>query len=206
MKILITGFEPFGDEKVNPSFEVVKKLHDSYGSAEIIKLQVPVVYHKSIDLVINKIKDLQPAVVLMLGQAGGRTDITIERIAININDSRLADNEGVIIEGEPICDAGAPAHFSTLPVKQISVRIREKGIPASVSNTAGAYICNQLMYGVLRFIDVNKLAIRAGFIHIPYLHEQVTSKNNTASMAMDTMIAGIESAIATLIEEGKTDE
>ena len=199
MKILVTGFEPFGEEIINPSYEVVKNL-SHISNCEIIKLKVPVVYNKSIDIIVKKIKDIHPDVVLMVGLAGGRSDITVERVAINISDSDLADNEGLKLQDEPIDKNGHPAYFSTLPIKEVVSNIRKHSIPVSVSNTAGTYVCNHLMYGVLNYTSVNNLPIKAGLIHIPYLLEQAANKYNIPSMSLDTIIKGIKIAIETIVD------
>ncbi|TDT56487.1 pyroglutamyl-peptidase I [Fonticella tunisiensis] len=195
MKILVTGFDPFGGESINPAFEVIKKLREKIGDAEVIKLQIPTVFHKSIKTITDKIDEVKPDVVLMIGQAGGRFDITVERVGINVDDARIADNEGNQPVDEPIDPEGLPAHFATIPVKAIVQEIRESGIPASVSNTAGTFVCNHVLYGILNYIYKNKLDIRAGFIHIPFLPEQVVTKPNTPSMALDTMVNAIEKAV-----------
>lgn len=195
MKILVTGFDPFGGEKVNPAFEVIKKLKDNIEGAEIVKLQVPTAFYSSINKTVEKIEEIKPDAVLMIGQAGGRFDVTVERIAINLDDARIPDNEGNQPIDNSIDGEGLIAYFATLPIKAIVNKIKEKNIPASVSNSAGTYVCNHLMYGVLNHIYKNKLIIKAGFIHIPFLLEQVLNKPNVPAMTLDSMVIAIESAI-----------
>lgn len=195
MKILVTGFDPFGGEKVNPAFEVIKKLKDNIEGAEIVKLQVPTAFYSSVNKTVEKIEEIKPDVVLMIGQAGGRFDVTVERIAINLDDARIPDNEGNQPIDRLVDEEGLTAYFATLPIKAIVNRIKEKNIPASVSNSAGTYVCNHLMYGVLNHIYKNKLNIKAGFIHIPFLLEQVLNKPNVPAMTLDSMVTAIESAI-----------
>lgn len=195
MRILVTGFEPFGGEEINPAFEVIKKLGDEVGGAEVVKLQIPTVFHESIEKIIQGIEDYKPEAVLMIGQAGGRFDITVERIGINLDDARIADNGGNTPVDMPIDPEGLPAHFSTIPIKAIVEGIRGVKVPASISNSAGTFVCNHVLYGVLNYIYKNNMNIRAGFIHIPFLPEQVTGKPGTASMSLEPMIAGIERAV-----------
>lgn len=164
-KVLITGFEPFGGERVNPSWEVVKQLNDmELSGARIIARQLPCVFGAALEALNEAIDDVQPVMVLAIGQAGGRTDITLERVAINIDDARIADNQGQQPIDEPIVENGPAAYFSTLPVKAMVEAMREAGIPASVSQTAGTYVCNHVMYGLLHRLSKQQ-AIKGGFIH-----------------------------------------
>ena len=149
MKLLLTAFDPFGGEKINPALEAVKRVQDKIGDLEIVKLEVPTVFYKSIDTVTNAIEKERPDVVLCIGQAGGRFDLTPERVAININDARIPDNEGNQPLNGPIFEDGENAYFSSLPIKAMVAEIRKADIPASVSNSAGTFVCNHLMYGVL---------------------------------------------------------
>lgn len=195
MKILVTGFEPFGGEKINPSYEVVKRLDDKIINVHIIKLKVPVAFNRSVDTVIRKIEEENPDVVLMIGQAGGIYNITVERLGININDARIADNEGNKPVDEVIDKDGLPAYFSTIPVRKIVEGMLENNIPAQISNSAGTYVCNHLLYGILDYICKNKIDIKAGFIHIPFLPEQTLNRSDAPSMSMDIMLKAIEIAI-----------
>ncbi|HMA68554.1 MAG TPA: pyroglutamyl-peptidase I [Candidatus Mcinerneyibacterium sp.] len=200
-RILLTGFDPFGGEKINPATKVVKKFNKKeINGFKIETLEIPTVYKKSIKKTIKKIEQINPEIVISIGQAGGRFDISIERVAINIDDYRIEDNEGNQPVDKPINPKGENAYFSNLPVKNIVKKIQEKDIPAIVSNSAGTFVCNHVMYGVLDYIYKNNLDIKAGFIHIPYLPSQVVDKKKKPSMSLDTVKRGLELAIKATIE------
>lgn len=199
MKILVTGFDPFGGEKINPAIESVKRLPDKIMDAEIIKLEIPTVIGKSVDKIREKIKEVEPDVVLSIGQAGGRPDITVERVGINCDDCRIKDNEGNQPIDEKVVEDGPAAYFATIPIKAIVEHIKEGKIPASVSNTAGTFICNHVLYGVCHIKATEYPNMRTGFIHIPFLPEQVTDKKNMPSMALETIVKGLELAIEAII-------
>lgn len=204
MKVLLTGFDPFGGESINPALEAVKLVADKIGDVEVVKLEVPTVFYKSIETVDKKIEEVKPDVVLCIGQAGGRFDITPERVAINVNDARIKDNEGnQPLEGA-IFEDGAPAYFTNLPFKAMVAKIREAGIPASVSNTAGTFVCNHLMYGVLYLADKKYPGLRGGFIHVPFIPEQVAKRPAPApSLSVDVIAKGLEEAIKAIAENDK---
>lgn len=195
MRILVTGFEPFGGETINPSWEAVKLLPDKIEDAEIIKLEIPTVRYRALDVIENAIVTYNPDVVLSIGQAGGRPDITVERIGINIDDFRIPDNEGTQVTDEPIEANGPAAYFVTLPVKAMVQNIKDKGIPASVSNTAGTFVCNHVIYGVSHMIATKYPGKRSGFIHIPYLPQQVIDKPQMPSMSIENLVLGLSAAI-----------
>ncbi len=199
MKILVTGFDPFGGEKVNPAFEVLKKLRKNIAGAKIFLLEVPTVFGESISKVISAIEEQKPDVVLMIGQAGGRYEVTVERIGINIDDARIPDNKQNQPIDKPIDPEGPAAYFVTLPIKDMVQAIREAGVPASVSNSAGTFVCNHLLYGVLHYLAKNAPQIKAGFIHIPFLIEQAIGKTNMPSMGLNTMVTAIEAAITAIV-------
>lgn len=203
MRILVTGFDPFGGEKINPAFEVIKKLKDKIEEAEIIKLQIPTAFYSSTNKIVEKMKEVKPDVVLMIGQAGGRFDVTVERVGINLDDARIPDNENQQPVDKAIDEEGQSAYFATIPIKAIVQEIRAKGIPASVSNTAGTYVCNHVMYGVLNHIYKNNLDIKAGFIHIPFLLEQVVTKPNTPAMSLEAMVKAIEASLEAIVKYDK---
>lgn len=200
MKILVTGFDPFGEESINPAIETVKKLPDVIAGAEIIKLEIPTVCHKSLRIIDEAITEYDPDVVLSIGQAGGRPDITIERVGINVDDCQIPDNEGNQIVDEPICLDGPDAYFVTVPIKAMVQRVREKNIPASVSNTAGTFVCNHVTYGVCHLLATKYSGKRSGFIHIPYLPQQVIDKKNMPSMSQNMMVEGIAAAIEAVVD------
>ena len=151
MKILLTGFDPFGGESINPSWEVVRRIPQNIKGAEIKGIQIPTVFQKSFEVLKNEIEIFQPDVVICVGQAGGRQGITPERIAINIDDARIADNEENQPIDFPIQEDGESAYFSTLPIKAMVDKMTSSGFPASVSNTAGTFVCNHIMYQVLYY-------------------------------------------------------
>lgn len=196
MKILITGFDAFGGEKINPASLILEKLADEIDGNKIEKLIIPTAFLRAADLIEIKIEQIRPDIVISLGQAGGRTDITVERVAINIADASIADNDGKKPIDEKIRWDGENAYFSTLPIKAIVEDLRAEEIPASVSNSAGTYVCNFVMYNDLYFASKYK-NISAGFIHVPYLPAQVVDKNGLASMSLETMVKAVEIIIKT---------
>ena len=195
MKILLTAFTPFDGESINPALEAMKLLPDKIGQLEVLKLEVPTVFGKSARLVLETIEQEKPDYVLSIGQAGGRAEITPERIAINIDDAGIPDNEGNQPVDRPIVPDGENAYFSTLPVKAIVEAIKREGIPASISNSAGTYVCNHLLYSVLHYIKKNTLPIKAGFIHVPYILEQTVNKKDKASLSLAEIVRGLEAAL-----------
>lgn len=211
MKLLLTAFDPFGGASVNPALEAVKLVADRVGDVEIVKLEVPTVFQKSVSAVTSAIAAECPDAVLCIGQAGGRYGLTPERVAINIDDASIPDNEGNQPIDLPIFEDGAPAYFSTLPIKAMVAAIREAGLPASVSNTAGTYVCNHLMYGVLYTLAKHYPGIRGGFMHVPFIPSQ-TLQRQAPSMSQQDIARGIEAAIAAIaahntdiaVAEGKT--
>ena len=192
MKILLTGFDPFGGEKINPAQEAVNMVSDNINGAEVIKLIIPTVYEKSLKVIEEAIIKHKPDVVISIGQAGGRFDITPERVAININDFRIKDNEGNQPIDEAIREDGEAAYFSNLPVKAIVKHLNENGIPSTLSNTAGTFVCNHVMYGILYMIDKKYPNIKGGFVHIPYITSQILDKKNVPFMSLNEIVKGIE--------------
>lgn len=203
MKLLLTAFDPFGGETVNPAQEAVKMVSSRVGNVEVIKCVVPTVFGKSIETVAAAIEDCRPDAVLCIGQAGGRADLTPERIAINLDDASIADNEGNRPVDTPIFPDGKPAYFSTLPVKAMVAAIRAAGIPASLSNTAGTFVCNHLMYGVLYTLEKYYPGVRGGFLHVPYIPSQVTGGRGIPSISAADIVRGLEAAIAAIGENGR---
>ena len=199
MKILVTGFDPFGGEPTNPAIESVKRIDDNIEGAEIIKLEIPTVFHKAADVVEEKIKEVKPDVVLSIGQAGGRYGITVERVAINQDDARIEDNEGNQPIDVKIREDGAPAYISTLPIKAMVEEIKKEKLPASVSNSAGTFVCNHIMYQDL-YLAEKYGDIKAGFIHVPFLTEQVVDKKDTASMSLEDIVKGLNAAIRAIVK------
>ena len=196
MKILVTGFDPFGGENVNPAYEAVKLLPDVIGGAEIFKLEIPTVFSLSGPAVEEGIRKYQPDVVICVGQAGGRASISVEKVAINFVDARIPDNNGEQPLDEPLQADGPAAYFATLPVKAMVQHVKEAGLPCYLSFTAGTYVCNSIMYNVLYMCEKRYPGIRAGFIHVPYACGQVIDKaNTTPSMPLETIAKSLEYAI-----------
>lgn len=194
--VLITAFEPFGGERVNPSWEAVSQLDERMiCGARVVAKQLPCEFGTSLEKIYAAIDELKPDVVLAVGQAGGRSDITVERVGINVDDARIPDNAGNQPIDEAIVEGGPAAYFATLPIKAIVEGIREAGIPASVSQTAGTYVCNHVMYGLLHYLAQQENPARGGFIHIPYLPEQAVSHPGSASMSAQTVLLALEMAL-----------
>ncbi|GMO02660.1 pyroglutamyl-peptidase I [Lachnoanaerobaculum sp. JCM 36186] len=199
MKLLLTAFDPFGGDAVNPALEAVKLVADKIGRFDIVKLEVPTVFRKSIDTVAKAIEEEKPDVVLCIGQAGGRFEITPERVAINVDDARIKDNEGNQPIDTKIFEDGENAYFTTLPIKAMVEAIREANLPAAVSNTAGTFVCNHLMYGVLYTLAKKYPHIKGGFTHVPFIPAQVARRTPVAPyMALEDIKRGLEAAIAAI--------
>lgn len=201
MKCLVTGFDPFGGEKVNPSYELAARLPDEIDGAELIKLVVPTQFGAAVQVVREKIETVNPDIWLGVGQAGGRSCITVERVAINVMDARIPDNAGHQPIDEPVEARGPAAYFSTLPVRRMVAALEASQIPAAISNSAGTFVCNNLMYGVLHLAAGRKGSPAGGFMHIPYLPEQVVDKNSQPSMTLEMSLRAVEIALRVAIEE-----
>lgn len=203
MKVLVTGFDPFGGEKVNPAIEAVKRLDDKIAGADIVKVEIPTVFNKSIQRLEKALEEERPDITICVGQAGGRNRISVERVAINISDGRIPDNEGYQPIDEVIFEDGDNAYFSNLPIKAMVKEMNNNNIPAEVSNTAGTYVCNHLMYGLLYNIHKKYPHMRGGFIHIPFLPEQVIDKKDRPSMSLGLIVKGLTVAIEAAIKYDK---
>lgn len=195
MKVLITGFDPFGGEKINPAWEAVRALPDNIDGIEVVKLQIPTVFKKSAKKLFENIDSVKPDVVICVGQAGGRYEFSVERVAINVDDGRIPDNDGYQPVDSPVFEDGENAYFSTLPIKAIVEEVKKAGIPAAVSNTAGTYVCNHIMYSLLYYLNKNNLNIKGGFIHVPFIPEQVVEKKNTPYMELTRITKTLEISI-----------
>ena len=203
MKILVTGFDPFGGEPINPAIESVKRLPDNIAGAEIIKLEIPTVRKKSLEKIEEAINEHNPDIILSIGQAGGRFDISIERVGINLDDFRIPDNEGNQIIDEPIFPDGENSYFVKLPVKAMVQNVQKNNIPASVSYTAGTFVCNHVLYGVMYLIEKKYKGKKSGFIHIPFLPQQVVDKRNMPSMELNTIVKGLTAAIEAIVKNNE---
>lgn len=199
--ILVTGFESFGGETVNPSWEVVKQLEGmTIDDCRVVTRQLPCVFGESLTVLNSAIDELNPNVVVAVGQAGGRVDITVERVGINVDDARIPDNRGQQPIDVAIVPDGPAAWFSSLPIKAMVAAMREKGIPASVSQTAGTFVCNHVMYGLLHKIR-EQADVKGGFIHIPYLPEQAAAHAGAPSMAAQTVKDALEIALTVALRQ-----
>lgn len=194
MKIIVTGFDPFGGETINPSIECVKALPEIEG-VELIRLELPTVFKESAKRLNEVINDVKPDAVLSVGQAGGRPEITMERIAINVDDARIPDNISQQPIDETIQTEGEAAYFTTLPIKRIVKAIREAGISAEVSNSAGTFVCNHIMYQSLFAATKADKPFKAGFMHIPFIPEQTTDK---PSLPLEESTRALQIAIETI--------
>ena len=194
--LIITGFDPFGGETVNPSWEAGSRLPDTVGGYRLTRLQLPTVFGTAAETVLAAAADA-PDAILCVGQAGGRSAVTPERIAVNIRDARISatrDNAGHLAQGEPCASEGPAAYFSTVPVEKMADAIRSAGLPSAVSNTAGTFVCNDTLYRLLHRYAGTKT--RVGFIHVPFLPHQ--AKEGVPSMAMSDIIAALTAAIEAL--------
>jgi pyroglutamyl-peptidase len=197
--ILLTGFDPFGGQHINPSWEAVRSLHGKHvGGHLVVARQLPTEFAASYRLLEQAMNELEPTIVLGVGQAGGRSQLSLERVAINLQDARIPDNAGAQPIDEPVIAAGPAAYFSTLPLKTMLAALHEAGLPAEISHTAGTYVCNHIAYAMLHLAS-RQAGVRAGFIHIPYLPAQAAHLRGTPSMAQAQVEQGLELALHTAI-------
>lgn len=194
--ILLTAFEPFGGESINPALEIARDLAGRSMNANLRTIAVPVTFRDAAQAVLTALETERFDAVVMLGQAGGRSAVTVERIAINIDDARIPDNLGDQPVDRPICPDGPAAFFATLPIHAMVQAMQAVGVSAAVSNTAGTFVCNHLMYRVLRHLAGSDTL--AGFIHVPFLPEQTIGKPSAPSMALSDMTRAIEAALLVL--------
>ena len=200
-KLLLTGFEPFLKFTVNPTMKIVEELDgQTIGGYEVVGRIMSVDFNSSGQQLLSHIKDIQPDAVISLGLAGGRYKITPERIAINFKDGE-ADNEGNIPVDEPIAENSEPAYLSTLPIRSMVNKLQEKGFPAEVSNTAGTYLCNNVMYEGLHYAKTQNRPVPSGFIHIPASHELAIQHGNIPSWSHEDLKNSISICIEVLAEE-----
>lgn len=187
-RLLITGFDPFGGADINPAWEAVQRLPDAIGEYTLHKLLIPTVFGKAPAAVLEAAREFQPDVILCVGQAGGRASVTPERIAVNIRDARIPDNEGNQPRGAFVLPDGPAGYFATVPVMAMADAIQANGIPATVSNSAGAFVCNDVLYTLLhRYAGTH---VRVGFLHVPYLPQQ-----GSPSLPLEQITAALEAAI-----------
>lgn len=200
-KILVTGFDPFNKAKINPSYEAVKLLPDTIGDYQIVKLEVKTIFGFSADKVIDAIKTHKPSYVLMVGEAGERDKISIERIGINLDDARIQDNAGQQPRLTKIAESGADGIFATIPVDQIYQALKEANIPVEISYSAGTFVCNHLFYSVLNYLTTSPSfkIIKAGFIHVPLLPEEA-AKYKLKGMSKEATAQALLIALKTILK------
>jgi pyroglutamyl-peptidase len=203
-RVLLTGFEAFGTTPVNPAEQVARHLDgEQLGGATIVARIIPNTFFTCIAVVKAAIAELRPDVVVMMGEYGGRAMITVERIAQNLNDNArygLRDNDGTLLQDEMTVPGGPAAYRTTLPIRAMVRAMRDAGIPANISDAAGTFCCNHLMYGILHHIAVEGLGVRAGWVHLPHLPEVAALAENLGapSMSVETAAAGLRAAITAI--------
>lgn len=206
--VLLTGFEPFDGSGVNPSWQAVQLAAATpLDGVTLTTAVLPVVFHDAIAQLRTAVEESGAEVVVCVGQAGGRTGITVERVAINLDDARIPDNKGAQPVDEPVVADGPAAYFATLPVKACVAAVRDAGLPAYVSHTAGTYLCNHLFYGLMHLIATERPEVRGGFVHVPFLPEQVTGGDQPSMSAQsiaDALTAIVSAAVATTTDLKET--
>lgn len=189
-KLLITGFDPFGGESINPAWEAVRLLPDVIRDFELVKLEIPTVFGAAAQVVIDKAEEIHPDAIISVGQAGGRAAVTPEMVGINLRYASIPDNMGALPCDIPIAESGHAAYFSTLPVRAMAKAICDAGLSGAVSYSAGSFVCNDVLYSLLHRFDGT--AVRAGFIHVPFLPEQTADK---PSLPLEQTAAALRAAI-----------
>ena len=199
MKVLVTGFTPFGGEQINPSWEAVKHLPERIGEMTITNREIPTEFDAACAALRAAMDELRPDAVLSVGQYGGANGIRVERVAVNLRDARIADNAGAKPVDEPVVPGAPDAYFATLPTRRIVEKLRERDIPAQLSYSAGTFVCNNLLYCALHESAQKFPATRCGFVHVPYLPEQ--AKDGSApSMSLALMVRALTAALETIAE------
>lgn len=206
-QLLLTGFEPFGGEQQNPSMALVRSLEgESIGGLRIVTAVLPCSFGRAPAALNAALEQSSPALVLAMGQAGGRSELSLERVAINLMDARIADNDGAQPVDQPVDPRGPAAYFSTLPIKAMMVASRSAGVPAAVSHSAGTFVCNQVFYILQHRLARQRVA--SGFMHLPWLPEQATAHPGAPSMPLATMAHGLREALVAavrLLRRGEGD-
>jgi pyroglutamyl-peptidase len=193
-RVLLTGFEPFAGASLNPSEQIVNALRArDFAGIELHTAVLPVDFTESSELLRHLIKLHKPDVVICLGQAEGRREISFERVAINLDDARLADNAGRVVLDQPVVAGGPSAHFTTLPVKEMVAAVRAEGIAAGLSTTAGTFVCNHIFYAMQHALA--ETSVVSGFIHVPLMAEQAGEFEGLPTMPLDQQVRAIEVAI-----------
>jgi pyroglutamyl-peptidase len=197
MKALVTGFDAFGGDEVNPSSLAVGRLKKRLGKVAVQAAELPTSFARSTEALRAAIAKAKPDIVLCVGQAGGRSELCLERVAINVQDARIRDNDGKQPIDKPVVAGGPSAHFTTLPIKACVAAMRQAGVPAAVSNTAGTFVCNHIFYALMDMAAAHPSPLRGGFLHIPYVPEQAARLGGAPSMSVDDIVRGIEIILET---------
>ncbi len=203
---LLTGFDAFGGDTINPSWLAVERLHgEIIGGHRIISVCLPTSFARSPKALRAAIRKYRPALILCIGQAGGRASISLERVAINVNDAQIADNDGEQPVDTPVVRGAPAAYFSTLPIKSMLAQLREAGIPAEISQTAGTFVCNTVFYALMHAMSRHDVLqrVRGGFIHIPYLPEQASSHASALSLPLHAVVDALRIMVTTAIHTRK---
>lgn len=198
MKILVTGFDPFGGESVNPAWEAVSRLPETINGAEVVRMLIPTSFERAPQAILEKVREYHPDYVISVGQAAGRTAITPERIAINMMSASIPDNDGEQPTEQKIEDNGPDGYFSLLPVVEMVKAIEAAGLPGRISNTAGTFVCNRVMYSVLHACHTEFPEMRSGFIHVPCIPEQTEKHPEWFSLPVEEITRGLEAALSVL--------
>lgn len=203
-KVLVTGFEPFGGDSVNPALEAVKLLPSTIEGAQVVVREVPTAFARSAQVLEELIDAEKPDLVLCVGQAGGRAAMSVERVAINLIDARIPDNDGDQPLDTPVREDGPDAYFATLPVKAMVKAMHEAGVPAALSYSAGTYVCNSLMYNALYLAERAPKPVRAGFVHVPFATEQAVDRPaSTPTMDISCITRALEAGIGAMVTADK---
>jgi len=204
-RVLLTGFEPFGGEEINPSWEAVRLVEqEPPAGVEVRVARLDCVFGRALEQLYTAIRETDPDLVICVGQAGGRPDITVERVAINLDEARIPDNAGVSRSGTPVAADGPTAYFPSLPVKACVAAVRAAGVPASLSYTAGTFVCNHVFYGLMHHIATERPGIRGGFVHVPALPEQAAEPPRPGlslpSLPAVTVATGLRALVTAAVE------
>lgn len=203
-KVLVTGFEPFGGDSVNPALEAVKQLPSTIAGVQVVVKEVPTAFERSAQVLEDLMDAEEPDLVLCVGQAGGRAAMSVERVAVNLIDARIPDNDGDQPLDTPVRADGPDAYFATLPVKSMVKAMHEAGVPAALSYSAGTYVCNSLMYNALHLAARANKPVKAGFVHVPFATEQAVDRPaSTPTMDISCITRALEAGIAAMVT---TDE
>lgn len=199
MQALVTGFEPFDGDPINPALEALRLLPPCLGRLAVATAVLPTVFGQALDVLGAAVAETDPDIVLGVGLAGGRAALSLERVALNLDDARIPDNTGRQPIDRPIVAGGPAAYFATLPIKAAVAALRAAGLPAIVSNTAGTFVCNHLFYGVMHLAATRRPAMRGGFLHVPYLPSQAALHDGAPSMALDDIVRGVVIVLETAV-------